>query len=53
MKIAKAKFPHVTSEDEAKLLVGILMTCPVAKVLGIGYVIDGEKIHIQWSEIGR
>ena len=53
IKIAKGKFAQVTSENDARLLVEILMTCPVAKVLDIDYVIDGENIHIQWSEIGR
>jgi len=53
IEIAKAKLPQVSTEDEAGFLVEILMTCPVAKVLDIGYIIDGRKIHIQWNEIGR
>lgn len=52
-ELARAKLPEVTDGDQAKFLVEILMTCPVADVLGIGYIIDGRKIHIQWGELGR
>lgn len=53
LALAKDKVPTVTNEEQTGFLVEILMTCPVADVLGVGYVVDGKKIHIQWSERDR
>jgi len=53
LKFAKSTVPTVTSEDQGKFLVGILMTCPMADVLDIGYIVKGGKIHIQWSELDK
>jgi hypothetical protein len=53
IELAKSKVPIVLDEDQAKFLVDILMSCPIAKVLDIGYEFEGTKIHIQWSELNR
>ena len=52
LDLAKTTLPVVTNEEQTEFLVEILMTCPVAHVLGIGYIIDGKQIHIQWNELG-
>ena len=53
LELARTEVPVILEEEQAKLLVGILMTCPMAQVLNIGYKINGGKIHVQWSAIGR
>ena len=53
LELARLRVPTVANADDATYLVEILMTCPIARVLGIGYVIDKRKIYIQWSELGR
>jgi hypothetical protein len=50
---AKKRVPVVLEKEQAEFLVEILMTCPIADVLGIGYSIDGRQIHIQWNELNR
>jgi hypothetical protein len=52
-EFARIKVPEVTDEDQADFLVDILMTCPVADVLGIGYIIDSRRIYIQWGELDQ
>ena len=53
VELAKSKVPVVLGKDQAEFLVRILMSCPIAKVLNIGYLFEGTKIHIQWSELSR
>ena len=53
IELAKSRVPVVLGEDQAEFLVSILMSCPVAKVLNIGYIFEGTKIHIQWNELDQ
>jgi len=53
MELAKARVPVVANDEQGEFFVMILMSCPVADVLGIGYVIKDGKIYIQWSELAE
>lgn len=53
MELAKARVPVVANDEQGEFFVMILMSCPVADLLGIGYVIKDGKIYIQWSELAE
>ena len=53
LEIAKKQLLQVRTENEGTLLVSILMVCPIAKVLDIGFNVINQKVYVQWDEIGK
>ena len=43
--------PQVKNELDGEFLVKILMACPIAKVLGIGFIVENGKVYVQWNEL--